>query len=112
MSSAERGDDELPAEGGPAAHWLESLIPIAVVIGAGCEACTRSLILRARGRGISAALITRTLAVVARVSSAECLARAVGPEVVGRMRASLEAGQNAVPGARGRVGTPGCCGIG
>ncbi len=87
----------------PVAPGLEDLIPIAVVIGVGCQRCAESLVRRARRRGIPEALIAPTLDIVARVCSAECLVGAVGPQAVGRMRRALRAGQGALHEAHGRV---------
>jgi hypothetical protein len=109
MMSAEQAAHE-SASVESSAPGLEDLIPIAVVIGAGCERCTESLVQRALRRGTPEALIARTLAIVARVSSVECLARAVGPEVVGRIRRSLQAGERVLRQSHGRVKDGGCCG--
>lgn len=72
---------------------LESLIPIAVVIAAGCEPCAESLVERALRLGTPADLIERALAIVAYVRSRPCLERAVGAEVVEHMQKPLQAGQ-------------------
>ncbi len=109
MKSADQAAGEAPSSE-PAASGLEDLIPIAVVIGAGCEACAASLVQRARGRGTPDALIARALGVVARVCAAECLVRALGPEAVGRMRRSLRAGEEALREADGRVRDQRCRG--
>ena len=75
----------------PAVH-LEALIPIAIVIAAGCESCAESMVERALGEGTPAPLIRRTLATVAYLRSRECFAQAVGLEVVARMEKPLAAG--------------------
>jgi hypothetical protein len=101
--------DESAAHQPGVAPGLEDLIPIAVVIGLGCQRCAESLVRQARRRGIPEALITPTLGIVARVSSAECLVSAVGPEAVGRMRKALRAGQAGLREAHGRVTDGACC---
>ncbi|HLA79821.1 MAG TPA: hypothetical protein VJU18_19775 [Vicinamibacteria bacterium] len=109
MRPTEHAADESPSSE-PEVPGLEDLIPIAVVIGAGCERCTESLVQRARWRGTPQALIARTLGIVARVCSVECFVRAVGPEVIGGMRGSLQAGKEALRQAPGRVKDGGSCG--
>jgi hypothetical protein len=108
MRSAEQASHKRPASESAGVE-LETLIPIAVVIGAGCETCAGSLVLRARRRGTPEALIARALRIVARVGAVECLARAVGPEVVRRLRRSLHAGERAARQAHGRVKDRGYC---
>jgi len=75
---------------------LEELVTIAVVIGAGCERCAESLVRRALRRGRPQPPIERTLAIVGSACSAECLLQAVGPEVIARMKKSLQAGKKAL----------------
>jgi hypothetical protein len=72
---------------------LEHLVPIAVVIAAGCESCARSMVARALEEGSSARHIRKTLAVVAQMTQLDCLSQAVGPEVVARMEKPLAAGR-------------------
>jgi AhpD family alkylhydroperoxidase len=84
---------------------LEELIPIAVVIAAGCESCAEKMVHRALERGSSAREIDRTLAIVANLKSLGCLAEAVGPEVVERMAGPLRAGRKALD-------SEACCGEG
>jgi hypothetical protein len=109
MRSAEQVTHESTSSERTALH-LEDLVAIGVVIGAGCEGCTESLVMRARRRDTPETLIARTLAIAARVCSVECLVRAVGPEVVGRMRRSVQAGEKAFRQAHGGVKDRGCCG--
>jgi hypothetical protein len=108
MESAEQAAAEVPSSN-RAIPGLEDLISIALVIGAGCEPCTESMVQQARRRGTPEALIARTLAIGARACSVECLERAVGPEVVGRMRRSLEAGERALRQTHGRARGGGYC---
>ena len=79
---------------------LQALIPIAVVIAAGCESCATSMVERALSQGTPKHLIRRTLATVAYVRSRGCFAQAVGPDVVARMEKPLEAGTRALGGPR------------
>ncbi len=79
---------------------LQTLIPIAVVIAAGCESCAASMVERALSQGTSEHLIRRTLATVAYVRSRACFAQAVGSDVVARMEKPLEAGTRALRGAQ------------
>ena len=99
---AERAMDEQCCGSETAGAALEDLVPIAAVVGAGCERCAARMVERALRRGISEPLIERTLGIVAQVSTAECFATAVGVEVVDRMRRSLLAGREAL----GRRETP------
>lgn len=76
-----------------ATHRLGDLITIAVVIAAGCERCTENAVQRALLMGCEKSLIDRTLGIVARLRSVDCLVRAVGPEVIARMERPLQAGK-------------------
>jgi hypothetical protein len=85
---------------------LEDLIPIAVVIAAGCEGCAERMVQRALRRG-SAWPIQQTLGIVAHLRSRDCFVQAVGAEVIARMEKPLEAGMKALRGVDplpGRVG--------
>ena len=75
---------------------LQELVPIAVVIGAGCERCAERMVQRAVQRGNARPLIERTLGIAEYVGSAECLLRAVGPDVIARMERSLRAARKAL----------------
>jgi hypothetical protein len=88
------------------AQSLEDLIPIAVVVAAGCESCAEKMVARALGRGSSAAAIERTLRIVAHQRSLDCFLESVGPEVAARMDKPLAAGLNAL---RRRARAEGCC---
>jgi alkylhydroperoxidase/carboxymuconolactone decarboxylase family protein YurZ len=95
---------------GRAMPWLEDLIPIAVVISAGCERCAQSMVQRALRRGGAQLLIERTLGIIEHVGSAECLAQAVGPDVIARMETSLRAARRALSEAGPSLEDRGCCG--
>jgi hypothetical protein len=75
---------------------LEDLIPIAVVIAAGCEPCAERMVERALSQGTPGHLVRRTLGIVARARSTECFVQAVGPEVIARMEKPLQAGRRAL----------------
>lgn len=72
---------------------LEDLIPIAVVIAAGCESCAEKMVAKAVQQGSSWRNIQKTLGVVAHLQKLDCLAQAVGEEVVARMEKPLAAGR-------------------
>jgi hypothetical protein len=107
--AAERTTDKQCCGSDPGRPVLEDLVPIAAVIGAGCEPCAARMVERALRHGSPGPLIERTLGVIAHVSAADCFTRAVGAEVVGRMERSLRAGRKAL-----RRDSPGgdatCCG--
>jgi hypothetical protein len=87
---------------------LEDLIPLAAVIGAGCEPCAERMVARALAHEDAGPLVERTLAILAEVSGAKCFEGAVGPEAVVRMKRSLRAGHKALD--RTRRGETTCCG--
>lgn len=72
---------------------LEDLIPIAVVIAAGCETCAEKMVRRAVQQGSSWRNIQKTLGVVAHLQKLDCFAQAVGGEAVARMEKPLAAGR-------------------
>jgi Carboxymuconolactone decarboxylase family len=92
------------------AHHLDDLIPIAVVIAAGCEPCAAKMVNRALDQGCSRGQIARTLEVVSHLRSLECLVQAVGPEVVSRMERPLASGRQALREAGKVTESRGCCG--
>ncbi len=92
-----------PEEG--SGTFLETLVSIAVVIAAGCESCAESLVGRTLSQGTPESLIRRTLETVAYVRSTDCLARAVGSDVVARMERPLEAGARALRAVESAVRT-------
>ena len=71
---------------------LQDLIPIAVVIAGGCENCAEKMVARALNEGSSWQDIDKTLRIVAGVQKLDCLAKALGPEVIARMDKPLAAG--------------------
>lgn len=72
---------------------LENLIPIALVIAAGCESCAEKMVARALEQGSPRRHVQKTLQVIAKMQKLDCFAQAVGPEAVARMRKPLAAGQ-------------------
>jgi Carboxymuconolactone decarboxylase family len=93
----------------PATSRLEDLIPIAVVVAAGCESCAESMVKRALGNGTAPALIKLTLGIVARLRSTDCFVDAVGEEAAARMDKPLAAGRGVLRAARPLADGPGCC---
>ena len=89
---------------------LQDLIPIAVVIAAGCESCAENAVKRALQNGVARSQIERTLRIVAHFRSAECFQRAVGVEVTGRMDGPLAASTNALRERDAEAETGTCCG--
>lgn len=64
---------------------LEDLIPIAVVIAAGCEPCAVRMVERALQQGSSERQIQKVLSIVAYLQKQDCLTGAVGSETLARM---------------------------
>ena len=89
---------------------LEDLIPVAVVIGAGCERCAEGTVEQALRRGSAKRLIERTLGIVAHLRSQDCFVEAVGPDVIPRMEKALEAGKKALREADPPTKDRECCG--
>jgi hypothetical protein len=89
-----------PRDGHPR---LEDLIPIAVVIAAGCEPCARRMVERAIAAGSSPRDIRRTVAIVSQLSRQDCIQRAVGSEVVRRMGKPLAMATATLEGATSAV---------
>jgi hypothetical protein len=101
----------IDAKGRPdAASRLEDLIPIAVVIAAGCEGCAESMVGRALRNGAARPQIERTLKIVAHLRSTDCFQRAVGVEVAERMDGPLAAGANALSQRDAPAEAVACCG--
>jgi alkylhydroperoxidase/carboxymuconolactone decarboxylase family protein YurZ len=94
MPTSQVGKENLP--GKLATVRLEDVIPIAVVIAAGCERCAESMVKRALSQGTPEELVRRTLGIMARVHSTECFVQAVGPEIIARMEKPLQAGRKAL----------------
>jgi len=68
---------------------LEDLIPIAVVIAAGCEPCAERMVRRAVEAGSARRHVLRTIAIVADLRERECFRTNIAPEVVERMKGPL-----------------------
>lgn len=95
MMSAEQGNHRCGSSQGTTPR-LQDLIPIAVVIAAGCKSCAERMVQRALRRSSSRPLIQRTLEIVAHLRSRDCFVKAVGPEVIARMEKPLQAGMKAL----------------
>ncbi|MDH3283224.1 MAG: carboxymuconolactone decarboxylase family protein [Acidobacteriota bacterium] len=72
---------------------LEDLVPVAIVIAAGCEPCAERMVRRALDRGCSPRDVRKTLGIVADLRRQGCFANAVGEEVIGRMERPLAKGR-------------------
>jgi hypothetical protein len=72
---------------------LEDLIPIALVVAAGCESCAEKAVARALEHGSPRRHIQKALQIIAKTQKLDCFAKAVGPEVVARMERPLAAGR-------------------
>jgi hypothetical protein len=77
-----------PQDGGDRPK-LEDLIPIAVVIAAGCEGCAERMVRRAVEAGSAGRHVLRTIAIVADLRERECFRTNIAPEVVERMKGPL-----------------------
>lgn len=83
---------------------LENLIPIAVVIAAGCEPCAEKMVRRAIEEGSSPKDIRKTLGLVAHLQNLDCLAENVGVTVMARMEKPLAAGKRTLKSELSKVG--------
>ncbi len=73
------------AKPGGKAIELQNLIPIAVVIAAGCESCAEAVVMRALNQGSAPLDIEATLRIVAYMRTLECFIEGAGQEAVSRM---------------------------
>jgi hypothetical protein len=64
---------------------LQDLIPIAVVIAAGCEPCAEKMVCRALKEGSSQRQVLKAIAIVESVLSLECFQAAISQDVRERM---------------------------
>ncbi len=72
---------------------LENLIPIAVVVVGGCEPCAEKMVKQALAQGSSWGDVDQTLRILADMQKRECVAKALGPDMVARMDKPLAAGR-------------------
>jgi len=70
---------------------LRDLIPVAVAIATGCEACAEAAVARALKQESAKSDVEETLRIIGYMQSLECLSRNAGPEVVARMSKPLAA---------------------
>ena len=89
--------------------FLGDLIPLAAVIGAGCEPCAQRMVRRALQHEDARPLVGRTLAILAAMAAEKCFGDAVGPDALDRMERSLRAGRKALERERAPERTA-CCG--
>jgi hypothetical protein len=64
---------------------LQSLIPIAVVIAAGCEPCAERMVRRALKDGSPRRQVLKVIGIVEHLHGSECFRTAVSPDVRERM---------------------------
>lgn len=83
---------------------LENLIPIAVVIAAGCEPCAKKMVRRALDQGSAPKDIRKTLGLVAHLQDLDCLAENVGAAVLSKMEKPLAAGKRTLQSELSKVG--------
>ena len=79
---------------------LEDLVPIAVVIAAGCEPCAERMVRRALEQGSAPEHIAKVLGIVAHMQKLDCLLEAVGAEAVAHMEKPLAAGRRTLQQAK------------
>ena len=72
---------------------LDSLIPIVVVIVGGCEPCAEKMVKQALSQGSSWQDVDQTLRILTDMQKRDCVAKALGPDVVARMEKPLAAGR-------------------
>lgn len=72
---------------------LQDLIPIAVVVVGGCESCAERMVQRALHEGSSWEDIDKTIRILAGMQKLDCLANAIGPEILARMDKPIAAAQ-------------------
>ncbi len=89
-------------------HRLEDLIPIAVVIAAGCEPCAERMVRRALENGATRRQVEYALGVIAHLRASGCFLEAVGVDLAERMDKPLAAARNAVRAAS-RPEACACC---
>jgi hypothetical protein len=88
-STDESGHTRVPPQDRGEHPKLEDLIPIAVVIAAGCEGCAERMVRRAVEAGSAGRHVLRTIAIVADLRERECFRTNIAPEVVERMKGPL-----------------------
>jgi hypothetical protein len=74
----------------------EDLIPLAVVIAAGCVPCAERQVARALAQGRTKDEIKKTLGILAYMTRAPCFKDAIGVERISSMRGPLEAAGRAL----------------
>ncbi len=91
---------------------LQNLVPIAVVIVAGCEPCAENTVKKALAQGSSWEDVDETLRILADMQKRECVVKSLGPETVARMEKPLAAGRKTLEQAK-QAAVAGCgCGCG
>lgn len=75
---------------------LEDLVPIAVVIAAGCEPCAERMVARALAAGASRGDVRKIIGIAWHMAGEACLADAVGPDVLERMKKPVKRAREAL----------------
>lgn len=91
---------------------LQNLIPIAVVVTGGCESCAEKMVTQALAQGSSWQEVDETVRILADMQKRECVTKAVGTEVVGRMEKPLAAARRVLQEAMPRATKAEGCGCG
>lgn len=81
---------------------LQSLVPIAVAIAAGCERCAEATVVAALQSGSSTRHVELTLKIVETVREKDCFAGAVGQDTLDRMQKPLAAARAVLGNRPGR----------
>jgi AhpD family alkylhydroperoxidase len=108
MTSTQSSDPTADADQRPGPR-VKDLIPIAVVIAAGCESCADNMVRRALDNGATKRQVQYTLGVIAHLRSSDCFLKAVGVEVAERMDRPLAAARNALRASSQRGEACACC---
>ncbi len=90
---------------------LQSLVPIAVVIAAGCESCAEKMVRRALQEGSSRRQVLKTIGIVEHLHGSECFRSAIAQEIRDRMVKPLARARQTAEeaGAEGKEGSERSC---
>ncbi len=89
---------------------LQNLVPIAVVVVGGCEACAEKMVKQALAQGSSWEDVDETLRILADMQKRQCVIQALGADTVARMEKPLAAGRRTLEQARPPQDTASDCG--
>ncbi len=90
---------------------LQNLIPIALVIAAGCEPCAEKMVRRALQEGSSRREVLKTIGIVEHLHGSECFRSAIAQEIRDRMEKPLARARQTAEeaGAEGKEGSGRSC---